>query len=191
MCASWITFVETPGAFNATSAIAAILPPFGPVNEIATPPDAFAESLVYLRWILVGVPLMFLFYTYQSIFFGLGDTVGPMRVNIISVVINLILDPILIFGWGPLPALGLEGAAWALVIGRGMLFVLTLYVLTFKVRLLDFRPPGRQAILNSWRQIMVISIPATATQLIGPVSTAVIVSLLAGYGVERRIFGEA
>jgi Na+-driven multidrug efflux pump len=99
-------------------------------------------------------------------------------------VLNILLDPFLIFGWGPIPALGLNGAALALVIGRGTLFVVTFYVLYARENLLDPVLPNLSDVLHSWRQIMVVSIPATATQLIGPVSTAIIVGLLASHGEE-------
>jgi Na+-driven multidrug efflux pump len=94
------------------------------------------------------------------------------------------LDPFLIFGWGPIPAMGLNGAALALVIGRGTLFIVTFYVLYTRENLLDPVIPGLAEVMQSWRQIMAVSIPATATQLIGPVSTAIIVALLASHGEE-------
>lgn len=93
---------------------------------LQTPEDAFPETLVYMRWILVGLPMMFIFYVYQGIYSGLGDTVGPMRINVISVVLNILLDPLLIFGWGPVPALGVPGAAIATVIARGLASLLAI-----------------------------------------------------------------
>jgi putative MATE family efflux protein len=89
-----------------------------------TPADAFAGSLTYLRWIMAGLPLLFIVQVYQGIYNGLGDTRGPMRIIIISVLVNLLLDPLLIFGWGPLPAMGVGGAAAATVISRGLAAVL-------------------------------------------------------------------
>jgi putative MATE family efflux protein len=80
---------------------------------LQTPPDAYAGTLVFLRWILAGVPFTFVFFVFSSISTGLGDTLAPLRINLITVALNAILDPILIFGWGPVPPLGVGGAALA------------------------------------------------------------------------------
>jgi len=90
------------------------------VRLLQTPSDAYAQTLIYMRWILVGVPFMFAFFVYQGIYTGMGDTVGPMQVNGITVLLNVVLDPLLIFGWGPIPALGVAGAAIATCISRAL-----------------------------------------------------------------------
>ena len=110
---------------------------------LQTPADAFDQSLVYMRWILVGLPLMFIFYVYQGIYSGLGDTVGPMRINVVSVLLNIVLDPLLIFGWGPLPAWGVGGAAAATVLARGVASILAVRALMggpgFRIQAGDLR----------------------------------------------------
>ncbi len=161
---------------------------------LQTPSDAFGESLVYLRWILTGVPLMFLFHTYQSIFFGLGDTVGPMRVNIISVVVNVILDPILIFGWGPIPALGVAGAAVATVLARGLASLLAMRELLFgrgfRIRAADLRwDPAMLAKLL--RVGLPLSVGQTATSLGFTLLIGIVngfgSSVTAAFGVGHRV----
>jgi putative MATE family efflux protein len=87
---------------------------------LQTPPDAFDETLVYLRWILAGVPLMFAFFVYQGIYTGMGDTIGPLQLNAVSVSLNVVLDPLLIFGLGPFPRMGVAGAAIATCIARAV-----------------------------------------------------------------------
>lgn len=164
------------------------------LHLLHTPADAFADSLVYLRWILVGVPLMFLFHTYQSIFFGLGDTVSPMRVNIISVAINVILDPILIFGWGPVPAMGVAGAAVATVLARGLASILAMRELLFgrgfRIRGHDLRP-DRAMFFKLVRIGLPLSVGQTATSLgftllIGIVNSFGS-SVTAAFGVGHRV----
>jgi len=90
------------------------------LNLLQTPADSWQMTYDYMRWIFAGFPLMFSFFVYQSINTGLGDTVGPMQVNLVSVCLNVILDPILIFGLGPFPEMGVVGAAIATVFSRAL-----------------------------------------------------------------------
>lgn len=98
--------------------------------------------------------------------------------------LQMILDPIFILGLGGFPAMGVEGAAWAMVVSRIILCAATFYVLVHKEDLIDLTKPVISACIDSWKRIFAVGIPAMATQLISPVSTAIIVSLLAGFGKE-------
>ncbi len=146
----------------------------------------------YLGLVFIAVP-----FVGSNALRATGDARISGTIMVAGSVLNVLLDPFLIFGWGPIPALGLNGAALALVLGRGALFIVTFYVLYKRENLLDLVLPRLSEVMHSWRQIMVVSIPATATQLIGPVSTAIIVGLLAshgeaavaGFGIASRIEG--
>ncbi len=161
---------------------------------LQTPADAFDESLTYLRWILAGVPLMFVFHVYQGIFFGLGDTTNPMRINIISVVLNLILDPILIFGWGPVPAMGVAGAAVATVISRALASFLAMRELMFgsgfRLRGQDLRW-DRAMFLKLVRVGLPLSLGQAATSLGFTLLIGIVngfgSSVTAAFGVGHRV----
>lgn len=99
-------------------------------------------------------------------------------------VLQMILDPILILGLMGAPKLGIEGAAYAMVISRFVLCIVTFYVLVNWKKIVEFKKPKLPELIASWKEILNVGLPATATNLIGPVSTAIIVSMLASYGSE-------
>jgi putative MATE family efflux protein len=85
----------------------------------------------YMRVFFLGSPALFGFFVFVSLLRGYGNTRTPMRIMFVSVVVNVVIDPLLIFGFPALgiPALGIEGAAVATVASRAIAAILGLYVL--------------------------------------------------------------
>ncbi|MDD3642086.1 MAG: MATE family efflux transporter, partial [Candidatus Krumholzibacteria bacterium] len=124
-----------------------------------------------------------------------GDMKTPAMIMIVAVVVNIVLDPLLIFGIGPFPRLELAGAALATVIARAVQLVVSFWVVCVRRRMVTFERRPLVEVLDSWRSILYIGIPAAATRLIEPLGIAVVTGIIASggpkgvaaYGVAVRI----
>jgi putative MATE family efflux protein len=95
-----------------------------------TPPEVRTLGRTYLGTYLVGAPVIFAFFAVDAAFRAAGDTRTPLVLLVASVIVTLVLDPVLILGWGPVPPLGIAGAAVALVVTRGAAGVVGVLLLT-------------------------------------------------------------
>ncbi len=162
---------------------------------MGVPEEVFPKALVYIRIIFGGLPLMFLFFAFRSLIRGIGDMVTPMLVTGASVLANMFLDPLLIFGAGFVPELGVAGAALATVSSRGVAAIVAVYLL-FSGRL-EIRISFNHLILKMrWvKQILRIGLPSAIGQagtavgsvfLMGLISRLGVVAVSA-YGIGQRI----
>ena len=91
--------------------------------------EVLAVGTMYARVSLAGSATAFLLFLVNAVFRGAGDPAVAMRTLIVGNSLNIVLDPLLIFGLGPFPEIGITGAAWATVIGRGVGFLVALRLL--------------------------------------------------------------
>jgi putative MATE family efflux protein len=138
----------------------------------------------YMQWMLGGNAVIMLLFIINAIFRGAGDAAIAMRVLWIANGINMVLDPLLIFGWGPFPELGIEGAAIATNIGRGI-GVLTQFYFLFKgvkhIRVF------REQIQLHWKTISAIiktSLGGIGQMIVAMTSWIFIMRILAEFGSE-------
>jgi putative MATE family efflux protein len=90
------------------------------LDLLATPPDVRPLALDYLRLLFLALPPMFLSVLLTMALRGAGDAVTPMRFLALTVLLDILLNPLLILGAGPLPALGIVGSALATLIATGI-----------------------------------------------------------------------
>lgn len=96
------------------------------VSAIGGTGDLLSEAVGYLQVIFIGLPAMFLFFSFTAIKQGQGDTVTPMKYGAVSLLMNIILDPVFIFAFN----LGIRGAAIATVLSRGVFALYAIYKLS-------------------------------------------------------------
>ncbi len=113
-----------------------------------------------------------------------GDTKTPAMLMGFSSILNLMLDPLLIFGWGPIPALGIQGAAIASVIAWSIAAVVALVNLYVRKGLLVLRIESVSVAAQHWLMVMKIGFPAALSNMMTPIAAAIMTAVVATHGPE-------
>ncbi|HAA13324.1 MAG TPA: MATE family efflux transporter [Cytophagales bacterium] len=149
----------------------------------------------YMSIWLLAITFVVVPFVGNSAIRATGDSRTPALIMLFAVVVNAVLDPLLIWGYGPFPELGIRGAAIATAISRAFTLILSLWVLYKREKLLTFSIPSWQTLKGCWGAIMRIGLPAGAARMIVPISNNVITGILAriggtavaGYAVGTRV----
>lgn len=154
--------------------------------------ETLDDVVSYMRIWYFGVPFVVFPMIGNNIVRATGDTFMPGMLMLSSAAINIILDPLLIFGIGPFPHMGIRGAALATVLARGVSFVFIMVILIKREKLFTLALGKVRDVLKTWKQIIYIAGPATLAMLIAPLSVGFITRLLSTYGKEAvAAFGVA
>lgn len=132
-------------------------------------------------WFL-GVAFLVLPMIGNSAIRATGDSFTPSLIMIIAGGVNVILDPLLIFGIGPFPRLELQGAALATVFSYLVTFAAASWVLVRRERMILFEIPAPAALLQTWGRLLYIGFPAVCTNMLVPLTTGILTRIMAGYG---------
>ncbi len=173
-------------SFLITAAVSAIgVMTIGPLFRLLGAPEDMIPLIRGFMIILYsGVPFVVVGMVGMASMRATGDTRLPSKIMVLGAVLNVILDPIFIFGAGPVPALGLNGAAVAALLARGAIFAGTLYLLRYRLNMVSFNKPDPAELSTSWKDILHVGIPAAGTNVIVPVGAAVITAMIARYGPD-------
>lgn len=149
---------------------------------MGAPADILSFATDYLRIAFLGFVFVFGYFVFESLMRGLGSVRAPMFIVLATVIINAILDPLLIFGWGPVPAWGVAGAALATLITQSIAVLVGFTVLLrgkhgLHVKAADFRP--------DWafmKKAFFIGFPSSVEQSARAFGATIMTALVAGFG---------
>ncbi|MGB9964224.1 MATE family efflux transporter [Halobacterium hubeiense] len=151
------------------------------------PADAETAAVVvpmagdYMEVFFLGMPALFGFFVFASLMRGYGNTRTPMRVMFLSVALNVVLDPFLIFGWWVFPEMGIAGAAVATIFARLVAAVVGVYVLFFtnagpEISLSQFAPD-----LSMISRIVRVGTPSAAEQSTSALAMITLTAMVASF----------
>ena len=134
----------------------------------------------YMEYWLIGMPVFTMTFVGTTLMRAIGDAKTPGYVSVLGSLLHVALAPPFIFGWGPIPALGLTGAAISFIVARHLAFLMFVYCFVIRDRMLVARLDG---FATSCREILHVGFPAMASNMIMPMSMSILTRLLAGHGV--------
>jgi len=156
------------------------------MEDIFTLMGANDRLLIPIRdYMVVWLPgsiLVVCIMTSNSILRGYGDTKTPSILMAAAAFSNALLDPLFIFGIGPFPELGIQGAALATVISWMLGFCYLFYLLVFKMELVSRSLPNKATLKNSGLDMLRIGVPAAGANMMTPLAAGIMTAIAAGFG---------
>jgi len=155
-------------------------------------PNIITLATEYMNIIFYGIVVIYLSFILNGILHSEGNMRTPMKGMVLAVIINIILDPILIFGFGPIPSLGIEGAALATIFSRsiGLIYIINHFVkrkniVTPVIRGFIYTP-------KTLKNIISVGLPASLVNVSMSFSFIIVTSFVAAFGAEAiAAFGAA
>lgn len=144
--------------------------------------DVIADGIIYLKIVSIGILFTFINQVLTGIFTAMGNSSIAFRATAVGLVVNIVFDPVLIFGFGPIPALGVAGAAIATVMAQAVVMILFIVacrkdqVLFNQIKILS-KPNTKDM-----RQITKIGLPVSIQSMMFTGISMIISRLVAGFG---------
>ncbi|MFW5688475.1 MAG: MATE family efflux transporter [Spirochaetota bacterium] len=165
------------------------------LRVMQVPAEAFDYTRQYMTIIFAGMPFMFVSFILRAVLQGVGDSMTSLIVQVITILLNVVLDPILIFGLGPFRALEVAGAAYATVFARLVAAAVSAWILIkgrrgIRVTLANLKPDWA-----AMRRITQIGLPSAIGQAVPAFGFTVLQSVVnslgtavvAAFGIGNRI----
>ncbi|PFZ64422.1 MATE family efflux transporter [Bacillus wiedmannii] len=154
---------------------------------MGTPENIIDISVHYARILFISMPVLFLYFAYTTFMRGTGDSKTPFYFLIVSTALNMILLPILIFGWLGAPRLDVYGAAYASVISTVITFIVMLVYLKKKNHPLQLDSTVRKYLRMDGellKLLLRLGIPASINMILVSLSEIAVIAFVNRYGSD-------
>jgi putative MATE family efflux protein len=162
---------------------------------MSTPRDSLPLAVAYMRVIFLGLPFMYMYAFVGSVLRGAGDSKTPFQFMLLSVAIDIALNPLFIFGWGPVPALGIAGSALATFFAQAISLIALVTHLYRRRHLLVLHKEEIRHLRVDWTIVGTLvkkGIPMCAQMLVVSLSAVLMIALVNNFGVDTTAaFGAA
>jgi len=156
------------------------------IRPLFTRLGATGETLVLTQrymWIwYCGLVIRVIQMMFADIIIGTGNTKAVSFLMVAGTALNFVLDPMMIFGLWGWPKMGIQGAALATVISETLVLMWAYYFIHKRYHLILFTSHTRLRIVASWRRILRIGIPTVLSSVLTPISAAVVIKIVSGFG---------
>jgi putative MATE family efflux protein len=154
------------------------------IRFMGAAPDVLPDAVRFMQVTFLGFVFVFGFFAYQALMRGMGTVYLPMFIVLGTVILNFILDPFFIFGWGPIPPMGVTGAAMATLCTQALATIVGLVLMTRRraglhLHWRDFKPDWRMM-----GMLIKIGAPASVEQSTQALGMALMMLLVATFGTD-------
>jgi len=158
--------------------------------------NVLPNAVSFLQITFLGSIFLFGYFAFQALMRGVGDVKTPIRIVFATVVMNFVLDPPLIMGWGPIPAMGVSGAAIATVICQGVAMVWGLALLFSGKYGIHLKAKNFRLDMPLLKKMFILGLPSSIEQSARAMGLTLMSFLvasfgtitIAAYGLGTRVF---
>ena len=152
------------------------------IKLMGVEPVVLADAVAYLKISFIGIVFMFLFFIFQALMRGAGNVKTPMYIILGTVLLNLFLDPLFIFGWGIIPGFGVSGAALATIITQGLSAAAGAFILFHGKKEITLNLKELKFDFSLIKRMFFLGLPASVEQSARALGMIAMTFLVAGFG---------
>ncbi len=162
---------------------------------MSTPPEALPYAVAYMRVIFCALPFLVVYIFATSVLRGAGDSKTPLYFLMLNVVLDIALNPLFIFGLGPVPRLGIAGSALATLLAQGISLVLLIVHLYRRKDPLCLHGEELKLLRVDWSIVSTLitkGVPMALQMIVVSLSMVLMITLVNRFGIDTTAaFGAA